>query len=260
MDTLFFIAAKLGGSLLRAEVWLLALCVGLGWTLWRGHLRAARRWFTALALLGGVLSFLPVGDMALRPLETRYPPAPPLTSVDGIIVLGGGGNAGATRRTGVLQVNEAGDRFIAGHALARRFPQAQVLFTGGNGQLRSLITPGQPEASLAERFFIEMGLLPERLLLENQSRNTAENARLSLPIGGPEPGDTWVLVTSAFHMPRALASFEAAGWPALVPYPVDHRVPALRTILRFDPVGQIGRLNLALKEWVGTLAYRLTDR
>lgn len=217
----------------------------------------ARRVATALFLATLGLAVLPVGDLALRPLETRYPAEPTLPAIDGILVLGGAEQADLTLFRGPVALNDAAERMTAALALALAHPGAQVLFTGGSGAVRDVLGPGMPGAGVAWRFFAELGLDPARLVLESASRTTAENARLSLALA--QPGQTWVLVTSAFHMPRALASFRAAGWSGdLIPWPVDFRGAPLR--IGWDLTGQLERLNIAVREYVGLAAYRLLGR
>jgi uncharacterized SAM-binding protein YcdF (DUF218 family) len=207
-----------------------------------------------------VLSVLPLGDLLLQPIERRYPANPSLDVVDGIIVLGGGEDARASADWGQVQLKEGAERFTAAMELARRFPEAQLLFTGGSGALRDVAGAATSEASIAERFFLAQGIAPERLLLEGQSRNTAENARLSLTLADPAPDETWVLVTSAFHMPRAMRSFDAAGWDGLVAWPVDYRTSGFGDRIGWDLTQNLSVLNTAIREHVGMLAYRFTGR
>ena len=109
-------------------------------------------------------------------------------------------------------------------------------------------------------YWTPLGVAPDRILWENRSRNTAENARLSLAMADPKPGEQWVLITSAFHMKRSLSSFKAAGWPDLVPYPVDFRSGSIRRRIGWNPVDNIELLDRAIKEHVGLLAYRLVGQ
>ncbi len=260
MDTAFFIASKLIGAMLRPDTWIilalamivLALVINLRRVaLWTGSV--------TLALLVA-LSVLPLGDLLLQPVERTYRAHPPLDQVDGIIVLGGGEDAGASAYWDQVQLNEGGERYIGAMTLARRFPQARVLFTGGSGALRDLTGAETSEAAIAERFFLDQGIAPTRLLLEGQSRNTAENARLSFVLAAPAPGKTWVLVTSAFHMPRAMRSFEEAGWAGLVAWPVDYRTSAFTDGVGWNLTRNLQVLTTAIREQVGQLAYRLFER
>lgn len=150
--------------------------------------------------------------------------------------------------------------YTAALALARRFPKAQVLVTGGSGALRDAAGAATSEASTAERFFLDHGIAPERLLLESQSRNTAESARLSLTLADPASDKAWVLVTSAFHIPRAMRSFEAADWKGLVAWPVDYRTAGFGDRIGWGLARNPSVLNTAIREHVGQLAYRLSGR
>jgi uncharacterized SAM-binding protein YcdF (DUF218 family) len=259
MDTGFFIAAKLAGALLQPDTWIVLALAGIILALLRQRKRLAL-WLGS-AMLGFVLvmSVFPLGDLLLMPLEQTYPAEPPLERVDGIIILGGSEEARASAYWEQVQLNEGGERYTAALALARRFPEARLVFTGGSGALRDIAGAGVSEADVAERFFTGLGIVPERLLIEGRSRNTYENARLSLAMASPVPRETWVLVTSAFHMPRAVRSFEAAGWRGLVPWPVDYRSSAFSDGIGWDLNRNLRVLGIALREQAGQLAYRLRD-
>lgn len=260
MDTPFFIASKVIGALLRPDTWIVLALAIVVLALLLNRRRLAL-WVVSITLaLLVALAILPLGDLLLQPIERTYPAEPALDQVDGIIVLGGGEDAHASAFWGQMQLNEGGERYTAALALARRFPQARLVFTGGSGALRDLAGVEASEADMAGRFFREQGVAPERLLLEGQSRNTAENARLSLALAAPAPGETWLLVTSAFHMPRAMRSFETAGWAGLVPWPVDYRTSAFTYGIGWNLTRNLQVLNTAIREQVGRLAYRLSGR
>ncbi len=134
------------------------------------------------------------------------------------------------------------------------------MFSGGSGRFRNTLL-GQPEVpSVAVDFFVSLGIEPDRITWEDQSRNTAENAQFSYDIVAPAAGESWVLVTSAFHIGRALASFESAGWREIIPHPVDYRTGRFNGGIGWNLSGNLEVLNIAIKEWVGRLAYRLTGR
>ena len=225
--------------------------------LWRGALTFARACL-AISVVGlTFLAVFPLGDLVLRPLETQYPSAPVLDGVAGIIVLGGGESTDQSAHWDQPLVNEAGDRYIAAIHLAYRYPEALLLFTGGSGQLRRA---DLQEASIAAQIFFGAGLSEDRLLLEHEARNTAENARRSLALRESDAKGTrgaWVLVTSASHMPRAVASFCAAGWTDLVPWPTDYRTARFSQGIGWDLANHLDDLNRGIKEWVGLFAYRI---
>lgn len=260
MDTVFFIASKLIGALLQPDTWLVivlaAVVLAVGF-----HRRRFALWLGSI-LLGALvlLSILPLGDLLLQPIEGTYPAQPALDQVDGIIILGGGEDARASAYWGQMQLNAGGERYTAALELAQRFPEARLLFTGGSGALRDLGGPEVSEGAMAERFFLGLGVAPERLLIEDRSRNTAENARLSLALAYPDPNESWVLVTSAFHMPRAMQSFEAAGWAGVTPWPVDYRTAAFMDRIGWNLTRNLQVLNIAIREQVGQLAYRVSGR
>jgi len=260
MDTIFFIASKLIGALLRPDTWVI-IALGLIVLALLTQRRRIALWISSVTLAAlSALAILPLGDLMLQPIERSYPAQPPLGRVDGIIVLGGGEDARASAYWDQIQLNEGGERYTAALALARQFPEARVLFTGGSGTLRDVAGTSTSEANMAGQFFRDQGIAPDRLLLEGQSRNTAENARLSLAVASPAAGETWVLVTSAFHMPRAMRSFEMAGWSGLLPWPVDYRTASFADGIGWNLTRNLQVLNTAIREQVGQIAYRLSGR
>lgn len=260
MDTAVFIIGKLVGAMLRVETWLVALALLSLLAQMRGR-KGLARGLTA-ALLGGLvaLAVLPMGTALLRPLEAAFPADPPLTQVRGIILLGGAEDVAASRRWGGAQLGAAGERLMAVAELARRFPEARVIVTGGGGRMRDVGGVVVSEAQVAAAFLERHGVAASRMVLEDQSRTTAENARRSLADVRPAEGGTWVLVTSAFHMPRAIRSFRTAGWTGLVPYPVDYRSSTVGDGIGWDLAGNLDLLNIAIREWAGRLAYSLLQR
>lgn len=260
METLFFIASKTLGMAARLESWALVLMVLALFGLWRGRSRLAGAALGALFVGALALTVFPLGDLLLRPLEVQFPARPELIRVDGIIVLGGAEDTGAYRNWGGVQVNDAGERLIEGALLALRFPQARLVYTGGSARLASDEVTTDP-SEMARDLWLGLGIAPDRILLEQASRNTAENASLTLDLVQPKPGEVWVLVTSAFHMPRAHETFDRQGWEGVVAWPVDFRSGDLadgRGIWRLDRNLQGG--NLALKEYLGSLVYGVTGK
>jgi|TARA_R110002124_G_scaffold63831_1_gene174776 uncharacterized SAM-binding protein YcdF (DUF218 family) len=256
MATLFFVVAKLVGFLIKVETWIaLLLCLTLV---------SGRRFGTKFAL-AALLSFVivgvfPVGEVLLRPLEAEYQSPEQLDQVDGIVVLGGAESVRATRRWNQPQLNGAGERLSTAASLALRHPEAVVLYSGGSGRVQDAI-PGQPSLPpIAVDVLTSLGVASDRIMWEHQSRNTVENARLSVQMVQPGPDETWVLVTSAFHMGRAMSSYETAGWIGLVPYPVDYRTGDFLNGIGWDLASNLDDLNIAIKEWIGRVVYRLTGR
>lgn len=230
---------------------------------------AAALWFTPWRRLGRRLAVLgiafylaaavaPLGEWLLLPLENRFPRAPLLPQrIDGIVVLGGMIDPQISSGRGQVQVNEGADRLLAMIELARRFPEARLVFTGGSGRL---FDPQRREADYAAQLLPRLGLPAERVLFERNSRDTYENAVMTAEIVRPQRDGAWLLVTSARHMPRAVGTFRAQGWRAIawpVDYATDGRFPWRPG---FDAGGNLRLLSHALHEWLGLIAYRLTGR
>jgi uncharacterized SAM-binding protein YcdF (DUF218 family) len=241
-----------------ANLLLVALVVGalLLWT----RRRRFGRWLVGLVAVAALLvATLPLGEALLSRLEDRFPVVvEPTGPVDGIVVLGGVVNQVITRSRGQMAIGGAVERLTELANLARMHPQAKIVFTGGSGDL---FAQEVKEADALAPLLRTLGLDPDRIILENQSRNTYENAVYSREVATPKPGERWVLITSAFHMPRAVGCFRRAGWEGLLPYPVDfHFPPGGGLGLRFDLGRGLGWLEDGLHEWIGLLFYWLTDR
>lgn len=212
----------------------------------------------ALVLLGAGLLVcclaLPVGTWPLRALEDRFPAiVDPPAHVDGIVVLGGSIDDLTSQDRQTPALNGAANRMTTFAILARRYPDAKLVFTGGSGDLVQGVAS---EAPFAKALLIALGVPPERMLFEQASRTTWENAVETGKLVQPKPGETWVLLTSAAHMPRSMGVFRAAGWTMLA-WPVGYHTRD--TIIQWVPSlsEQLTLLDLAAHEWLGLLAYWL---
>jgi uncharacterized SAM-binding protein YcdF (DUF218 family) len=228
----------------------------LAFTRWA---RAGRR-LSALALLGlAIILFTPFGVALLRPLENKFPPPPAdLPAPAGIIVLGGALNITNSEARGQTILYEDGMRLIAGLQLARRYPSARLIFTGGSGYLRRR---APAEATGVRKFWLDLGGPADRMSFEAKSRNTWENALFTRDLVKPKYGEKWLLVTSAWHMTRSMGIFRKAGFDATA-YPVAYRTfgDDRDWALLVAPSDRIATFDLALREWIGLLAYRLTGK
>lgn len=260
METALFILGKMVGAGLRVESWLVLLAILSMFAHLRGRPRLSFRLTALLTAVLIALAALPIGSLALRPIEATFAPNPSLSAVNGIIVLGGSEDVAASQFWGMVELRGSAERLTAAAALARRFPAARILLVGGGGRLRDLGGIALSEAQVAARFLAEQGISPARMVLEEQSRSTTENARLAMTRAAPGEGEVWVLVTSAYHMPRAMQSFEAAGWTGLVPNPVDHRSGRFVDGIGWALAENIELLNIAVREWVGRTANGLMGR
>lgn len=219
--------------------------------------------FTCVALACFVLVLQGWGvlpDAGIRRLENTYPPQaspPDLKHFAGIVVLGGALDSAAVWE-GRTQpaLNGAAERMVAPLPLMQQHPHLRLLFTGGEG---ALFAQGLTEAQRADIFYQSMGLDPRRLILEDRSRNTFENAVLSAAIAGVDIQKPWLLVTSAWHMPRSMATFEKAGWN-VTPYPVDFRTGQSTAWSDYSLSDGASRWQLLLHEWLGLWVYQFTGR
>jgi uncharacterized SAM-binding protein YcdF (DUF218 family) len=212
----------------------------------------------ALLALTGVTA-LP--DALIHRLENQSPEVAAnanLRGYAGMVVLGGGlasGRVSAHFQQALL--NSSSERMTGAVAAWRLNPQLRVVFTGGEGEL---FGKGPSEGQRAQRFFSAMGLPPGALVIEDKSQNTFENAVFTAKLPGIDPQQRWLLVTSAWHMPRSLAVFQKAGWN-VTPYPVDFRTtPEWTPLTSYSLRDGADHWELLLHEWIGIAAYRLTGR
>lgn len=220
---------------------------------------AGRRLLVASVLLLAAAGWSPLGNALLLPLEQRFPACDAARGApDGIVVLGGAITAYVSGGRGVPVLNEAAERLTTAVELARRHPAAKIVFTGGSG---SLLYDEASEAGFALALLQELGVERARIRADGRSRNTADDARYAKEAAAPKDGERWLLVTSAYHMPRAVGAFRRAGFPVEA-CPVDWRTHSRADALR--PFGSLGdglrRTDTAVREWIGLLAYRLSGR
>jgi uncharacterized SAM-binding protein YcdF (DUF218 family) len=212
---------------------------------------------TSLVLIAFV-GFSPLGRILILPLEDRFPPWDASRGApDGIVVLGGAISPAISKARGVVALNDAAERITVAVELARRYPDTRIIFSGGTASLFG----GALEAPFAVTEFAALGIARDRITAEEQSRNTIENAVFSRLIAQPKPGERWLLVTSAFHMPRSIAAFRAAGFPVEA-CPADWRTrgpnDARRPFTSFTE--GLVMTDIAVHEWIGLLAYRFSGK
>ncbi len=256
---MMFILSKLAGMLTEpVTLFFLAVSVGCALGYSRRHAALGRR-IVALTLTAALVpAVVPIDRWTAVALENRFPIPPSLPDhIDGIIVLGGAVDPVLSAARGQVQLNNAATRLTAMIPLARSHPEARLIFTGGSG---AMLAQEFKEATYAKEFYKEIGFDPDRIVFEQNSRNTRENATFSRDLAIPRPGETWVLITSAFHMARAVGCFRAIGWPVIA-YPVDFHTTGREapgwSDLRFSPATGLGGLAVTIHEGLGLLYYRL---
>ena len=253
---MFFTLSKTVGYLLLPSNFLIGLGVLGAILLLTRFARAGRMLMVTALVLLAICAFSPLGNFLLYPLEQRFPKWDGSRGEpDGIIVLGGPIDADLSAAHGVTVTTSASDRIIGGATLAHRYPNARLVYTGGSA---NLLSNDAREADYATALFQGLGIPKSRLTMERQSRNTKENAEFSKQVVKPKPGERWLLVTSAYHMPRSIGLFRTAGF-AVEAYPVDWKTGTKEDLFKYYVVasGGLQLVDAAVREWMGLIAYRI---
>lgn len=235
---------------------LLVLSILMGWFGWR-RLSGSALVLTLLILL--LAAWTSLGALMLNPLEERFSrPETAPDNVAGIIVLGGGLEGAINLARGGYDINSGGDRYLEAAVLARRYPDAKIVVSGGTG---TAVLEGEGDADTSVRLFTALGIPQSRLVLEPDSRNTYENVENIRKMIEPGPDETWLLVTSAFHMPRSVGLFRKVAFP-VTPWPVDYRTSGREGVgfMRDNPTDALATTTMAIREWLGLIGYKFTGR
>ncbi len=254
-----YVLSKLLNLLAQPLAWVVVL-LGLALLVQRRWSQRARQMqWLALGLLL-LVGWLPLPNALLWSLENQYPEIAPqadLSGYVGVVVLGGATESGYLAQAHPQPLlGGAAERMTAPVSMRLRNPHLRLIFTGGEGEL---VGSGPSEAIRAQGFFESMGLLAGQVQYESVSRNTFENAVLTARLPGVDITQPWLLVTSASHMPRSMATFAKAGWNVTA-YPVDFRSAPQAPWNEYSLWQGAERWQLALHERLGLLAYRLTGR
>ena len=254
---MFFAISKIFWLLAAPSHWLCLLILAAALCLFLGRLRAARILTAAAVALLVVAGMLPLSGYLVRAIENQYPRTAWPAKVDGILILGGGYNTWVLRTRHAPATNGTAYRLTEAYAAARHYPNARVVFAGGSGVLGGV---DWSEAETARYVLTGMGLAPSRLILEPRSRNTHENILFAKAMVKPRPGEVWLLVTSAVHMPRAMGIARKQGWPML-PWPSDYLTGPDIGFGGFLDIGSnLAMTDFATHEAIGLVAYRLTGK
>jgi uncharacterized SAM-binding protein YcdF (DUF218 family) len=218
----------------------------------------------ALTLAGATGLFLfgvlPTSHYLAAALESRIPQPELPARVAGIILLAGSERPAASQAQGQPQVGRNAGRHLTTQRIARAHPEARIVFSGG--PLRMLGKgPLETQPAVAAALFASSGLALERLTFDENSPDTCATPISVKQLVQPQPGETWVVVTSAIHMPRAVACFRAAGWGDVIAQPADYRVTlGSWNADSFQVAKNLQLLDEAAHEWLGLVYYRLTGR
>ncbi len=255
---MFFWLSKLVWLIISPDMVLVFLAAAGLICLFTRRVKMARVLFACLVFLMAAIAVLPLGQWMYAPLENRFAVHPDLPEkIEGIIMLGGSENAHKSRLWEQPEINGAAERYLGFIKLARQFPDARLFFTGGSG---NPVRPHDKDAHVARQVLEILGLDKSPIVFEQDSRNTWENGKFTRALANPVPGQNWVLVTSAAHMPRAFGVFERLGWPVIA-FPVDHYTFKGKTLsLGLNFSGNLYLAAKAAREWTGLVAYYATGK
>jgi uncharacterized SAM-binding protein YcdF (DUF218 family) len=242
----FFPVSKLIEFLITPSHVLLWLVLAAPVALMLGRARLGRDLGLAAAALFILIGAIPLGSVLARPLEDRYPRRPLPAHVDGVVTLGAGLNSLVLAQRAAPGTSPGIDRLVSTYELARRHPEARIVFSGGWGPYSDSIA--------ARDDFLRLGLQPARLVVEGRSRNTYENLAFTQAIVRPRPGEVWVLATSAIQLPRAMDVARKLGWE-MIPWPTDYRTARTWGEDWFRIGDNLRLADEAVHEWLGFLAY-----
>ena len=258
MDEFFFITSKLAWIVLSPANLIILMMLFGTFLLMNDYISAAKKVLIPTVLLSLTAMAYPVGDSMIMPLESRFSkPSVMPKQIDGIIVLGGGEQLSVSMSWNSAELGAGGDRYLGAAILAAQYPEAPVIFAGGHNVLN--FDGKGSEAQIAEHLLTAMGIDKQRLILESKSRNTNENFLFMAPLL-PKVNGQYLLVTSAFHMPRAMGIARQQGVDA-ISYPVDYR--SNKAELRrwnFNLHQHLEVLEPAWREWIGLTVYFMTGK
>lgn len=256
MDSLFFWLSKLAWYVISPDSLLIILFVFGLILMIRNKQRLAKGIFIFIFSTVLTIAFFPVGEWLVYPLEKQYPPMPIVENVDGLILLGGGEHMVRKEYWKYPVIGKA-NRTVAFIDLAKKYPGAKKIYTGGSGNLLNQNAKG---ADLARRAFNWGGLDTSNITFERQSRNTWENVKLSKKLSINKEGEDWLVVTSAWHMPRSVGVFCKENWK-IIPYPVDFiSKPGNLFRVEWGFTKHLKNLKVGIKEWIGIASYRITGK
>jgi uncharacterized SAM-binding protein YcdF (DUF218 family) len=258
LDTVLWVISKVFWRVFSPNNSLLLILLAGVCLLFFGREKLGRKlivFATAFLLL---FALVPVHQILLIPIENRFPiPEPLPEKIDGVIVLGGSEHPEITKWRGQVSLVDSAERLTTFVSLSRRYTDAKFVYAGGQGGL----TDQEDKAAFtAKLFFEQMGLDPGRVLFDSQSRNTHENAINALQLAKPKSGEKWVLITSAWHMPRSVGIFRKLGWQ-VIPYPVDFKTTGEWTLFQgFYGLSATSTVSNVVYEWMGLTYYWLLGR
>ncbi|MZH13371.1 MAG: YdcF family protein [Nitrospinae bacterium] len=258
METVLWVISKVFWIIFSPNRFLLLLLFVGVCLLYLGREKLGKKLVTIVTAILFIIGLVPVQNLMLVPLENRFPVPEPLPEkIDGVIVLGGSEIPHLTKIRGQVSLSGSVERLTTFLNLARRFPEAKLVYAGGQGAIGA---QEYKAAHTAKLFFEQMGLDTGRVLFDSQSRNTMENAQNALQLVKPENGEKWVLITSAWHMARSVGIFRKLGWQ-VIPYPVDFGTTGKTEFyLQVPALTRVSGFSTTLYEYIGLFYYWLLGR
>lgn len=258
MDTIFFFASKIFWLFISPENVLFLLIIISLYFLYINKHKLVKLLLSIVTGLLITFSFFPVGEWLIYPLESRFQNNPSLPEkINGIIVLSGAEDTERSHLWKQVELGNAAERNFAFLTLARKYPNAKLVFTGGTG---SLTQQEYKAADVAKILFEQQGFNTAKIIFERESRNTYENVIYSKKRVNPVKNEYWIIITSGWHMPRSVGIFCKMKWP-VIPYPVDHLTKKDNLFrINFDLLNNLFTLKTAMKEWLGLFAYYISGK
>lgn len=255
MDSTFYFLSKLAWAVFSPSNFLIILT-----SVGTAFLFCNRIFLAKLFLIPSVLGLViimtyPIGDWLIEPLEDRFKRPDPLPErIDGILILGGAEDLLRSFKHKTAELKQSGERFFEAARLSRIYPDTPVIFSGSSGEIHL-----KNDTLVSEYILVNLGINPARLIIESLSKNTYENFVFTKPIL-PKADGTYLLITSAFHMPRSVALAKENNI-SVIPYPVDYRsLHPWHRDQRISFYNNINSLEAAAKEWMGLTAYYWTAK
>ena len=200
-----------------------------------------------------ITAVMPTGKFMIYQLEKKFHVLESLPNkIDGILILSGATNPVLTKEYNQISLNDSVERLTESIQLMKKYSNTKIIFSGGSGLINN---QKLTHSEVARLFFANFEITLENIVYENKSRNTYENILFSKKIANPKINENWLIVTSAFHMPRALNIAEKLDWK-FIPYAVDFRVMkkfSWKPTIKF--LENISKFQTASHEWVGLVAY-----
>ena len=202
-----------------------------------------------------LISFFPLGKLGLRYLENDYLIQKKFSKIENIIVLSGSEDLETTEITNKLSLGPSSERLIMSVKIANENPKSNIYHLGGNGYLRNQIIS---ENEVAKKFYNNVGFNLNRVKFINNSRNTIEN--FDSIKNKNFANDTSILITSAFHMKRAMMISRQFDMN-FIPYAVDFRSINHSSFINYYQTFSVAQnwssFNIFFREIIGIFAFKL---